>query len=122
DQLFSPVLEPRYLPLFNRYVLRMQAVYSTLDWLAQRLAGVGRDQSAWADLAGPAEVVERRSESVRERADRQTRAADVIQEVLDGGPAREDLRQHLRRSLGFSTTDHHWNEIDALLWSPPRSI
>ena len=37
DALFSPVVPARSLPLENLYVLRIQAVYSLLDWLAQRL-------------------------------------------------------------------------------------
>ena len=55
DQLFDPELDPRHLPLHNRYVLRMQAVYSTLDWLGRRLADVGDDRSAWNDAVAPAE-------------------------------------------------------------------
>src|SRR5206468_382325 len=53
DQLFDPELEPRHLPLKNRYVLRMQAVYSTLDWLGARLESLGRDRSAWIDVVAP---------------------------------------------------------------------
>ena len=35
DQLFSPVIEERNLPVANRYVLRMQAVFAAMDWLAR---------------------------------------------------------------------------------------
>ncbi len=121
DQLFDPELEPRHLPLGNRYVLRMQAVYSTLDWLGARLATQGDDRSAWSDLAGPASVLETNAQRVRSRERRQGRAGELIREVLDGGPARDHLRAHLRRALGFDD-DRGWSELDALLWGPPRPL
>ena len=34
DALFSPIVPARTLPIENLYVLRIQAVYSLLDWLA----------------------------------------------------------------------------------------
>lgn len=122
DQLFDPQLEPRYLPLNNRYVLRMQAVYATLDWLGARLASVGDDRSAWADLAAPATLLETSDARVRQRATRQARAAALIREVLDGGPARDHLRSHLRRALGYADDDHGWADLDTLLWEPPRPV
>lgn len=122
DDLFDPELEPRHLPLSNRYVLRMQAVYSTLDWLGGRLASVGRDASAWADLAAPADVLESSAERVTARAERQAAEVVLLKEVLDGGPARDQLRSHLRRSLGFTDDDEGWRQVDALLWTPPRAL
>lgn len=122
DQLFDPQLQASHLPLRNRYVLRMQAVYATLDWLGSRLSSVGQDRSAWADLAAPASILEGSTERIRNRAHRQAVGADLLREVLDGGPAREHLRSHLRRSLGFSDDEFGWAELDAILWSPPRPL
>lgn len=53
DQLFDPDLPARQLPLSNRYVQRMQAVYALLDELGDWTC---RDQptlSVWRDLAHP---------------------------------------------------------------------
>ena len=53
DQLFDPDLPARQLPLANRYVQRMQAVYALLDELGDLTC---RDQpplSVWRDLAYP---------------------------------------------------------------------
>jgi hypothetical protein len=122
DQLFDPQLQASHLPLRNRYVLRMQAVYATLDWLGSRLSLVGQDRSAWADLAAPASILETSAERVRNRSQRQAAGAELLREVLDGGPAREHLRSHLRRSLGFSDDEFGWAELDAILWSPPRPL
>ena len=122
EQLFDPELEPRHLPLRNRYVLRMQAVYSTLDWLGSRLDAVGRNRSAWVDIVAPADVLETSDERRHARSSRQLAMADLIREVLTAGPAREHLRGHLRRALGFADDEQGWQEIDALLWTPPRPL
>lgn len=122
DQLFDPVLEPRYLPLQNRYVLKMQAVYATLDWLSGRLDGVGQDRSTWTDLCGPASVVETNDDRKEKRARRQAKAAEVLKDVLVGGPARDHLRDYLRLALGFPDDDLGRAELDALCWAPPRSL
>jgi len=122
DQLFDPQLQASHLPLRNRYVLRMQGVYATLDWLGSRLSSVGQDRSAWADLAAPASILESSPERIRNRSQRQTAGAALVREVLDGGPAREHLRSYLRRSLGLSDDDLGWAELDAILWSPPRPL
>ena len=58
EDLFDPELRARSLPLGNRYVLRMQAVYALMDWLGRQLSGIGDKQSVWADLAAPAEMTE----------------------------------------------------------------
>lgn len=53
DQLFDPDLPPRQLPLANRYVQRMQAVYALLDqlsdWTCRRFPAL----SVWRDLSKP---------------------------------------------------------------------
>ena len=99
DQLFDPQLEASHLPLRNRYVLRMQAVYATLDWLGLRLSSLGQDRSAWADLSAPASVLESSAERIRARRVRQAAGGDLLREVLDGGPAREHLRSHRRSRI-----------------------
>ena len=122
DQLFDPVLKPRHLPLNNRHVLRMQAVYATLDWAGGRLDAEGQDRSVWSDLAGPASVVETSDQRIRARRDRQEKLGHLLQEVLNGGPARDHLRAHLRRALGLGDDDRGWAELDELLWGSPRPL
>lgn len=122
DQLFDPVLEPSRLPVHNRYVLRMQAVYSTLDWIAQRVTSPRPDRSVWTDLTAPAEVTESNARRAADRRARQVAVAALVREVLDGGPAREALRSHLRAALDLGSDDAAMAELDALLWTPPRSL
>ena len=53
DLLFDPELPPRTLPTGNRHVLRIQAVYATLDFLSQTLGADTPAGSVWTNLAGP---------------------------------------------------------------------
>ena len=63
----------------------MQAVYALMDWLGRQLSGIGDKQSVWADLAAPAEMTESWAPALQDRRARQRAAADVLDEVLDGG-------------------------------------
>ena len=51
ERLFDPELTPRSLPIANPAVVRMQAVFATMDWLSTRLRG---DAQVWRLLQGPA--------------------------------------------------------------------
>jgi len=53
EQYFDPLLAGRTLPLSNRYVLRMQAVYTLLDYLGREMQQVAVTGSIWRDLGGP---------------------------------------------------------------------
>jgi hypothetical protein len=124
EDLFDPELRARSLPLGNRYVLRMQAVYTLMDWLAGQLSRTGRGKSVWTDLVAPAELTESSDEARQQRRIRQLAAADLLDEVLDGGLARERLRTYLRKALRLGRDDDPETQgvLDALLWEPPRSL
>lgn len=53
DQLFDPELPARQLPLRNRYVQKMQAVYALLDELGDWTCRDWPEFSVWRDLAHP---------------------------------------------------------------------
>jgi len=53
DQLFNPTLPARQLPMSNRYVQRMQAVFALLDDLGERTQNDPSELSVWKALAGP---------------------------------------------------------------------
>lgn len=119
DSLFSPVLQPRSLPLENLYVLRIQAVYSLLDWLAQRL-NYG-DNSTWADSSGPAEMLAAGNWRASTEA-RQGELADLLSAVLRDGPERNALVWHLRRSLSLGSGSTVDIILDKMLWESPRPL
>lgn len=53
DQLFDPDLPARQLPMANRYVQRMQAVYALLDLLGDWTCRDNPPLSVWRDLSNP---------------------------------------------------------------------
>ena len=120
DALFSPVVPPRSLPLENLYVLRIQAVYSLLDWLAQRL-GYGRN-STWADSSGPADLLAKDPRWRPKTEERQSKLADVLAALLRDGPERTSLTRHLRRSLSLGNGPVADVTVDKILWESPRPL
>jgi hypothetical protein len=53
EQYFDPLLPGRSLPLGNRYVRRMQAVYTLIDYLGNAMQQVAATGSVWRDLGKP---------------------------------------------------------------------
>jgi hypothetical protein len=110
ETLFDPALDPQSLPVGNRYVLRMQAVYAFMEWMAQQLPPNTPKGVIYYDFAGPAT-----GEAGRLR---QQREADLIRQLLiGGGNLEQSLTRHLTRSLRIDAAD-----VMAVLWEPPRSL
>ncbi len=115
DQLFDPELPLRFLPVKNRYVLRMQTALSLMDWVARELPPGTPQGSVWADFSGPEERTGWWWDNVRAR---QGHALRILGEVLDGDEARcKSLENHLRLSLGLTE-----EETQAVLWDAPRPV
>jgi len=113
DQLFDPELPQRSLPVGNRYVLRMQAVFALMDWVALELPPDAPRGSVWTDFAGPPEGS--RAAEVRER---QRLEQAVLAEVLDGVPERcRALEGYVQSALGLTG-----EEAQSILWDPPRPL
>ncbi|MFO0822551.1 MAG: protein DpdJ [Gemmataceae bacterium] len=114
DLLFDPELPARELPVGNRHVRRMQAVFATFDWLGFQLEGFAPG-SVWQDVAVPAAA---RSEFERENVrKRQQRIGVLAAEVLARPERRDDLAVYLRDALRLTT-----DEIEELFWDPPRPL
>lgn len=105
DLLFDPELPVRTLPLSNRYLTRMQAVYATIDYLGRALQD-GTAGSVWTELSG---VVKNES--------RRLRLQKEIRTILESDNAAQHLANHLRWSLGLGE-----EEVLALLWEYPRPL
>lgn len=108
DTLFDPTLEAVRLPVRNRHVLRIQATYALLDWLAERLRQ-GRSGSGyvWQDVGGPNPKYEGRRRRIR---------IELVR-LLEEDGARRDLSVFLRGAL-----DVGGEEVERLLWDPPRAV
>jgi hypothetical protein len=115
DQLFSPILPPRHLPLGNRAVLRMQGTYALCDWLAHRLPP-SHSPNPWVDFSQPATAIEN-TQIAREVAVRQGLYIQYLRALLDQGSVRDELVAFIARALAI---EHE--EATAIVWEPPRAL
>jgi hypothetical protein len=109
EHLLCPVPQNPALPTGNRYVLRIQAAYSFMEWVASKLPpGLGKS-SVWTDFTRPATSDETRA--------RQQWEAELIRAVLTDPEQRSELTAHLGQALRLSS-----DETQSLLWEPPRAL
>jgi len=106
DLLFDPELPIRMLPLGNRYVTRMQAVFATIDYLGSRLDGAPAG-SVWGDLSGGKKhSIARRQRLLRE-----------LRNILETEAGARRLGNYLKSALGISAED-----LSAIMWEFPRPL
>lgn len=110
DTLFQPVLELQALPIKNRYILRIQAVYAFMDWVAYELHQQGAKYGVlWYLFAEPS------SDSGYLHVKKVTQ---LIQAVLaNKGSSRTTMETYIRKALECST-----ESIQSLMWEAPRSL
>jgi len=107
DQLFSPIISAINIPVKNRYVLRMQAAFALMDWIASEIIPPGyKLGSAWIYLASKEKFTRNRE-----------KALAIVDDVLNDGHARNRLQRFLKKSLQLDDDDVH-----AVMWQAPRSI
>jgi hypothetical protein len=111
DLLFDPELPPRALPTGNRHVLRIQAIYATLDYLSLTMGPAAPAGSVWSNLAGPTDA---RSHRQRER---QQLMARRIKAILTSPLEQDRYARHLVETLKAPA-----EEADLLLWEHPRPL
>ena len=98
DQLFDPQLPLRLLPVGNRYVLRMQATFALMDWVARELPPDLPAGSVWTDFSGPAEGSAGWAQNQRRR---QQAGQNILTEVLEGDDTRyRSLERYLQGRAG----------------------
>jgi hypothetical protein len=115
DALFDPVLPARTLPTGNRYVLRMQATYTLMEWIAGRLPQNTPTGSVFEDLTGP---VMGAAPWAQNKRTRQRLETDILERLVAG---EEALVSSLRRYTAAALTISD-EEAGALLWEPPRAV
>jgi len=108
DLLFDPELPLRTLPTGNRYVMRIQAVYATMDYLSQAL-GQSKRGSVWVDLS--------RSTDNNYKRDRQTALAGLIHGILTVPAELGRYSAYLASALRIDEGD-----VIPLLWDHPRPL
>lgn len=115
DRLFSPSLSPRYLPLGNRAILKMQGTFALFDWLARRIPK-SKFPNPWSDFSQPSGEVAPDS-FAQMAAERAELYASQLRSLLTDSYTRDDFARFLGRSLVITA-----DQVDAILWDPPRSI
>lgn len=113
DLLFDPQLDSKSLPIRNTYVLRIQAAFALMDWLASKVPAALRG-SMWLDLAGPPSAHQPRSEQA---AARQKIALDWVTRALTEDGVRDGLLEYVRRALQLND-----EQTTAVAWESPRSL
>lgn len=114
DQLFSPDLVPRTLPLQNRYVLRMQATYALMDWLGT-LVPRSLGPEPWQDFGRPGD--DQGPPWERQRYARQRIYAAELAQLLTDDARLASFATFLGQSLAVDE-----DTVQALLWDPPRAL
>lgn len=104
DVLFDPELSARSLPLTNRYITRMQAVFAVIDYFGQSQQD-GNHGSVWNDLARP------------QRSLRTKLLIKEICTILESDNGTRKLESYLSRALKLPK-----NEISAVMWEFPRPL
>jgi Helicase conserved C-terminal domain len=108
EQLFNPVLDRLSLPVFNPYLLRIQATWFFVDWIAAR---IGKHQ--------PTLYLTRQA---YHRADVQ----QLVEALIESEALQKEFTQSLElwlgaRSGGFRVPDPS-GLARSILWSPPRAV
>lgn len=108
ERLFSPNLEKLSVPVFNPYVLRIQATWFLVDWIAARV-GHGIPNLY---LARPKYF--------------DSAATRVVRDLIDKPERRQQLTQDLSDWIAFSQGGVRVADptelAQDLLWKPPRAV
>ncbi len=113
EHFFNPALERQSLPVRNSYVLRMQAVFSTLDWITNKLVSDDGNSKGWAW-----QVLSERKKYETQNQKFLLKTKQLIRSIIRLEQNEiADLSRHLRASLDISL-----EEVNSILWDPPRSL
>jgi len=114
EELFDPSLRERRLPIRNEYVLRIQAAYTLMDWVAMQPAVVPGG-SVWRDFAGPPAEHQRRTQ--KQGRQRQASELTLLEALLEDDALQSSLQRFLENRLGLRP-----ETAQRVMWDPPRSL
>jgi superfamily II DNA or RNA helicase len=104
DVLFDPELPARSLPLSNRYITRMQAVFAAIDFFGKALQDA-LPGSVWQDLTAPKQTL------------RTTRLIKEVRATLESDNGTRRLEAYISRALCLPK-----GEAAAVMWEFPRPL
>lgn len=108
ERLFSPTLDRLAVPVFNPFVLRIQATWFLVDWIARRVGrgvpGLYLSRPAYFDPL----------------------ATHVVRDLIEKTAVREQLTRDMAEWIRFAQGGVRVADADALaqdlLWKPPRAV
>lgn len=104
EQLFEPELDRTDLPIHNRYVLKIQAVFALIDYIGTNIQGNYVNHWRWLGRAGG-------YQSYR------TKVHSIAHGILTVPWKRKQFREYLQAALGIDV-----EQATALLWQSPRAL
>lgn len=111
EQLFSPVLPEKNLPINNDYVLRIQSALAFFDWLTQKFTKYPKVK-LWSEFTYSQKDTETR-QSVRKEI---IGTIEKLFEVEENGLYQE-LKQYIANALRLSEDD-----LQKIFWEQPRPL
>ena len=93
----------------------MQGTYALFEWLARKVPG-HLFANPWSDFSRPSSEV-LNSAFAEKAGEREKIYIQALKSLLSDPEARNDLARFLGRSLLIAQ-----EEVEAILWDPPRSI
>ena len=115
EQLFSPIIGTRYLPLTNRAVLKMQATFVLFDWLSTKVP-YNLFPNVWSDFSQPSSELSN-AEWAAKAAEREAVYKKHLSSLLEQRSVQEEFRKFISKSLALGS-----EYVDPLLWESPRSL
>lgn len=106
EDLFSPVVSARFLPIHNPFVLKIQAVFALLDWIGEKVPVPGV-YSVFRLLSRPLQGAETWYDQV----------ASLLLRVLQDPQTEAELRHYLGSVLEIDKA-----QTVEVMWTAPRSL
>ncbi|RLA81394.1 MAG: hypothetical protein DRG78_09260 [Epsilonproteobacteria bacterium] len=111
EYFFNPIIPVQRLPIYNRYILKIQAVTTLFDWLSKQISV----QQVWMfNLLSKPMLKEskKNKEAIVE-------ILKLLNQLLDQNSLmHKEFIQYLGYALGINNTKN----INEILWSSPRSL
>jgi ATP-dependent Lhr-like helicase len=103
EKLLDPEIDARSLPIHNRFVVKIQATHSLMDWISKKTGGDARKVLSPPWDGRP--------------HDRTQQVIALLESLLANPQAQLELTDHLGRALSLSV-----DEVTAAMWEEPRSL
>ncbi len=117
EQLFDPELPANTLPLNNRYIARIQAVYCLIEYLSKEVKGLKSSRTMRTWLSHPYEAKNDAGAAIEIAREINKPLRDILKSILEEPNTLEDFSSYLKESLGLKH-----DELQSILWDHPRPL